>query len=168
MDLEYQPSAVGIDHGFTLAPVDLLAGVISPRPTGFRGFDALAVDYRRTGAGFAADTLAIQHHQVVVQVFPGSVVAKSGEPAIRRLMRREMLRQHAPRAAAAQHKEERVHQLAHWPRPTPAGLGRWRQQRREELPFGIGQITGVAQIVPVMLCPGLGGPHRRLQEWGNA
>src|SRR6202035_1052718 len=102
MDLENQPSAVGIDHGFTLAPVDLLAGVITPRPTGFRGFDALAVDNRRTGAGFAADTFAIQHYQVVVQIFPGSVVAKSGEPAIGRLMRREMLRQHAPRAAAAQ------------------------------------------------------------------
>src|ERR1700729_174389 len=168
MDLEYQPSAIGIDHGFTFAPVDLLAGVIAPRSTGFRGFDALAVDNRRTGAGFAADTFAIQHHQVVVQILPGSVIAKSGEPAIGRLMRREMLRQHAPRAAAAQHKEQRVHQFAHWPRPTAASLGRGRQQRREELPFCIGQITWVAQIVPVMLCPGLGGPHRRLQEWGSA
>jgi hypothetical protein len=115
MDLKYQPPAIGIDHSFTLAPVDFLAGVIPPRATGFRGFDALTVDDRRTGAGFAADTLAIQHHQVMVQVLPGSVVAKAGEPAIGRLMRREMLRQHAPRTAAAQHKEERVHQFTHRP-----------------------------------------------------
>jgi hypothetical protein len=168
LDLENQSSAIGIDHGFTLAPADFLAGVISPGPTGFRGFDALAVDYRRTGAGLAADTFAIQHHQMVVQVFPGSVVAKSGEPAIGRLMRRKMLRQHAPRAAAAEHIEERVHQFAHWPRPTLAGLRGWWEQRREDLPFCIGQITGVAQVVPVMLCPGLGGPHRRRQKWGNA
>ena len=58
--------------------------------------------------------------------------------------------------------------LAHRPGPMTASLRRWRQQRREDPPFCIGQITGVAQIVPVMLCPGLGGPHRRLQEWGSA
>ena len=45
----------------------------------------------------------------------------------------------------------------------PAGLRRRRQQRGKYLPFRIGQITGVAQVVPVMLCPGLGGLHRRLQ-----
>ena len=34
MDLEDQPSAVGIDHGVTLTPVDLLAGIIAPWATG--------------------------------------------------------------------------------------------------------------------------------------
>ena len=38
MDLEDQPSAVGIDHGVTLTPVDLLAGIIAPRATGLGVF----------------------------------------------------------------------------------------------------------------------------------
>ena len=160
---DWAQSAVGIDHGVTLAAVDFLACIITPGATGFGGLDALAVDDRRTRAGLAADTLAIQHHQVVVEGFPGSVVAKPGEPAIGRLVRREMLRQHAPGTAAAQHKEDRIHHFAHRPAPMPAGLGRRWQQRREYLPLGVGQVTGVAQVVPVMLCPGLGGPHRRLQ-----
>ena len=163
MDLEHDPSTVGIDHRVTLAAVDLLAGIIPPRTAGFRGLDALAVDDGCTRAGLAADTLSIQHHQIVVQVFPGSVIAKPSEPSVGRLMRWEVLGQHAPGTAATQHKEDRVHQFAHRPAPMPAGLGRWWQQRREYLPLCVGQVTGVTQVVPVMLCPGLGGPHRRLQ-----
>jgi hypothetical protein len=101
--------------GVTLAPVDLLAGIISTGAACFGSLDALAVDDRRTGAGLTADTLAILHHQLMVQPVPSSVVAKPGEPAVDRLVRREMRRQHAPRAAAAQHEEDRVHHLAHWP-----------------------------------------------------
>src|SRR5580704_4722212 len=167
MELEHQPPPIGIDHDVTLAAVDFLAGVIPPRATGFGGFDTLAIDDRCTRAGLAADTQTIQHHQFMVQDFPGSVVAKPGEPTIDRLVRREMLRQHPPGTATAQHKEDRVHQFAHRPGSTPASLGWWRQQWREYLPFRVGQIARVAQLVPVMLCPGLGGPHRRLQVCGE-
>src|SRR5271166_2447586 len=158
MNLEYHSSAIGIDHDMTLAPVDFLSRIISPRATGLGGLDALAVDDRRTGAGLTADTLSIHHYQVVVQAFPGSVVAKADEPAIGRLVRWEVLRQHAPGTAAAQHEEDCVHQLAHRPGPMTASLRRWRQQRREDPPFSIGQITGIAQIVTIMLCPGFAGP----------
>src|SRR5208282_3105484 len=44
------------------------------------------------------------------------------------------------------------------------GQQRRRQQRREYLPFRIGQVTGVAQLVPVMIGPGVRRPHRRLRE----
>jgi hypothetical protein len=87
MNLENHSSAVGIDHDLTLAPVDFLSRIISPRATGLGGLDALAVDDSRTGAGLTADTLSIHHYQVVVQAFPGSVVAKADEPAIGRLVR---------------------------------------------------------------------------------
>ena len=78
MDLEYQPSAIGVDQASRLRPLIFLPAVIAPRSTGFGGFDALAVDNRRTGAGFAADTFAIQHHQVVVQILPGSAHREIG------------------------------------------------------------------------------------------
>src|SRR5690242_17097416 len=94
VDLQHHASAVRIDHGVTLAPVDLLACI--PRSTGFGGLDTLAVDDRSTRTGLATGTLSIAHHQVVVDVFPGSVVAEPDEPAVDCLMRRKMLRQHAP------------------------------------------------------------------------
>jgi hypothetical protein len=59
----------------THAPVDLLARVTPSAATGFRGLDALAVDDRRARAGLGADAVAIQHHRMVVEVFPASVVA---------------------------------------------------------------------------------------------
>ena len=65
-----EPSAIGIDHRMTLAPVDLLASIVSARATSFSGFDALAVNDRGAGTGVAADTLTIPHHQLVVQAFP--------------------------------------------------------------------------------------------------
>ena len=75
MGLEHQASPVRIDHGMTLAPVELLARIITSRPAGFSGLDALAVDDRRDRAGLAADPFAIQHHQSVVEPFKAPVVA---------------------------------------------------------------------------------------------
>src|SRR4029077_4444435 len=135
--LQHHASAGGIDHGVTLAPVDFLARIISSWATGFGGLDALAVDDCRTRTSLATDTLAIQHHQVVVEGYPRSVVAEPGEPAVGRLVRREMLRQHAPRTTAAEHKEDRVHHLAHRPVPMPAGPRRRWQQRRQYLPLRV-------------------------------
>ena len=109
----------------------------------------------------------IARHQLMVQALPCSVITKAGEPAIRRLVRWEMLRQHAPGTAAAQHVEDGIDDFAHRPGPFSAGPCGRRQQRREHLPFGIGQIAGVAQVVPVVLCPGLAGPHRQFQGQGE-
>jgi hypothetical protein len=150
VDLQHHASAVGIDQGVTLAPVDLLACIITLRSTSFGGLDALAIDDRRTRTGLATGTLSIPHYQMVVEGFPGSVVAEPGEPAVGRLVRWKVLRPHALRTTATQHKEDRVHQFAHWPAPTSAGLRMRRQQRRQYQPLGIGQIARVAQFVPVM------------------
>src|SRR4051812_47425268 len=59
MDLQHHASAIGIDHGVTLAPVDFLACIIPAWAAGFGGLDALAVDDCRTRTGLATDTLAI-------------------------------------------------------------------------------------------------------------
>lgn len=45
---------------------------------------------------FAADTLAIKHHQMVVHAFPQPVISKTRELAVCRLVGREVPRQHAP------------------------------------------------------------------------
>src|SRR4051794_30030849 len=87
----------------TLAPVNFLARAISPRAAGFSGLDALAINDSRT-AGLAANTFATLHNQQAVRVFPCSAIAKA-VTSDRSSVRREMLRQHAPRTTAAQHIE---------------------------------------------------------------
>jgi hypothetical protein len=62
------------------------------------------VDYGRTRTGLTTDTLSIQHHLVVVQDFPSSVVTQPAGPNGRPSGMAEMLRQHTPRTAATQHK----------------------------------------------------------------
>jgi hypothetical protein len=47
----------------TLAPVDLLARIVTARAAGLGGLDALAVDDRGRGAGVAPDPFAICHHK---------------------------------------------------------------------------------------------------------
>ena len=77
------------------------------------------------------------------------VVAKSGEPAIDRLVRRKVFRQHAPRDNPAQHEEDRIHHLAHRPGSMAAGLAGGGSNGGEYLPLRVGQITRrVAQYRP--------------------
>ena len=97
------------------------------RTTRFGGLDALGIDDSGAGAGMAAGSFPVSFHQLVVHACPGAFVTEAGEPAISRLMRREMLRQHAPGTATAQLKENRIDNLAHRPAALAAGLGRLRE-----------------------------------------
>ena len=56
MHLQLQPAAVGVHQSVPLSPLDLLAGVVSTRATGFGGLDALGVDHTGSRAGLAAGT----------------------------------------------------------------------------------------------------------------
>ena len=162
LHLHLQAPAIGIHHGVPLAAFDLRAGVAAARTARLGGLDALRVNDRAARAGVTAGSFAITHNQMMMQAFPGSVVTEAHEPAAGRLVRREVLGQHAPGDAAAQDEEDGVHQFAHVPRPLPAGFGWRRQQRNECLPFGIGQIAGIAQVVAVVLSSGFGGQRRPL------
>jgi hypothetical protein len=71
-----------------LAAVDFLARIITAWACRLGGFDALAVDYRRRRTGLASNALAIEHQKMMVQALPQAIIAKAGEPAIGRLVRR--------------------------------------------------------------------------------
>ena len=75
MGLDDEAAAVGVDQSVTLAPVDLLARILTARAAGLGGLDALAVDDRGRGAGVAPDPFAICHHKRVVYPFKAPVVA---------------------------------------------------------------------------------------------
>lgn len=66
--------AVGGD--VSLAPFDLLPGIVAPRVAPFRGFDTL--DFNFTGAGRGPATLyfADQHEKPIVQGLPQSRIAQ--------------------------------------------------------------------------------------------
>ena len=108
-----------------------------PSPDGY-------VDHGGRRAGLAANPLAVEHHQVMVDPLPGAVVAEPGEPAIGRRPGRELLRQHAPGNPTAQDIENGVDDLPHLPLAmTPAWTWR-RQERMEDQPLGVGQVTSIA------------------------
>src|SRR3954466_3595804 len=87
--LQHQGTTVGVDEGVALSALDLLAGVVAPRPAGLRRLDALAVEHPRRRAGGAPAARAVEHDQMVVQPLQNAVVAQPQEPAVDRLPRRE-------------------------------------------------------------------------------
>ena len=94
-----EAAAVGVNQRVALAPVDLLARIVTARATGLGGLDALAVNNRSRRASVAPDPFAICHHERVVHPFKASVVAPGGKPAVNRPPWWQVVRQQAPRAA---------------------------------------------------------------------
>src|SRR5882672_4340186 len=117
MRLEHEATPVGVDERMALAPVDLLARIVTARAAGFGGLDALAVDDRGRGAGVAPDPLAICHHECVVYPFEAPGVAPDGEPAVNRAPWRQVAWHQPPRAACPHDIEYAVDDLAHRPLP---------------------------------------------------
>ena len=65
----------GVGHDVSLAPLDLLAGIIARNPAAFGGLDALAVDHTRRRARLAALEFARAHRQQMIERLPQTVVA---------------------------------------------------------------------------------------------
>jgi hypothetical protein len=84
MRFEHEATPVRVDERMALAPVDVLARIVTPRAAGLGGLAALAIDDRRRGAGVAPDPFAICYHERVVYPFKAPVVTPDGEPAVNR------------------------------------------------------------------------------------
>ena len=84
MGLDDEAAAVGVDQRVALAPINLLARIVTARAAGFGGLYALAINNRGRWAGVAPDPFAICHHKRVVYPFKAPVVAPGGEPAVDR------------------------------------------------------------------------------------
>ena len=75
MQFEDERTSVCIHQGVALAPIDLLAGVVTPRTAGFRRLDAVAVDNRSGGTGFASNAFAVCHDKSVIDPLEDAGVA---------------------------------------------------------------------------------------------
>ena len=87
-------------------------------------------------------------------------VMKPSKPAVDRLPRRKVLGQQASCNPAAQHIENRIHNLARRPFPPPAGRMRLAQKCRNQHPPGVAQIRLVTLRNPRMLRTGGRGLHQ--------
>lgn len=155
-EIDHQKTAVRIDGDVALAPDDLLGGVKAPFP-GARRFHRLAVDDACRGTGFMPRFLAIHHHRNIMDGVEQQPPDKLAEPPVNRLPWWKVRRQHLPAAAGANQIADRIDDLAKIGRARTASLrGLW-EQRRDDLPFLVGQVCRVA----LELLSDLGHPATR-------
>src|SRR5450631_1747628 len=124
-----------------LAPIDLLAGVVTARTAGFRCLDALAVDNRSRGTGFASNAFAVRHDKSVIDPLEDAGVAPGREPAIDRAPWRQVGGNKPPRAARTHHIEDRVDDLAQRPASRPSSRPWPRKKRFDHTPFLVGDVA---------------------------
>src|SRR3982751_4212256 len=128
----------------------------------FCALDALAIDDRSARAGVPPRQLPACHIERVVNAAERAVVVPSVEVVVQGAARRQVLGDRGPLAARAQDIHETVGHLAQVDRPlVPAALG-GRDQRGDQRPFRVGQVTWVAQLATVVATTVLIRPHQRL------
>src|SRR5208337_1605697 len=81
--------------------------------------------------------------QSVVYPFPCPQQPPTAKVVVDRLIRREVLRQQAPLATATQDVEHSIHHLAHVGAARPTTSFCCRNERRQNSPLGIGQISRI-------------------------
>src|ERR671933_2403416 len=155
-----QPAPIRIHHHLPLAPFDLLARIIAPRPSALGGLDRLAVEHGGTRRGLTPDPLAIGHDGGVIDGLEQARIAPVREPAVHSGPRRQILGKEPPSHATPQHVEDRVQDFAKRPGPWSPTLLRLWHERLDQSPLGISQVGFVAQVLAAMLPPGGWGPHR--------
>jgi hypothetical protein len=145
-DQHHQQQPEGVGHDVTFPPVDPFPGVIAATgtPDGVRALDRLGVHDPGRDHRVATVSVAQLLTQRVVDAVHGAVVAPALEIPVHRLPRRQVVGQLPPRAAGAQHVEDRVDDLA--PRVflvASVGVGRG-QQRLDQPPLLVGHIGGIS------------------------
>ena len=104
----------GISNDVALAPVDLLAGVISPRTSAFRSLDRLTVDHPCRGAGFAAIPLPSLLDQQEIDLFPQPIRLPRIKITLHGRPLRKIARQPTPRTRRPQNVEQSVDNPPKW------------------------------------------------------
>ena len=113
MELRLQYQSLGVHQEVSFSPFHLLGGVeaalLASHP---RGLGRLGVHYRGAGLWVPAQPRPQALAQHGVQALPRTVDAPSPEPVVDAPPRRELARQQAPGAAAFQHVEDGLEDLA--------------------------------------------------------
>src|SRR5215212_129786 len=129
----------------------------------FGALDALAVHDSGGGAGVASLQFANLLVELEMQPVEHAIAVPAHEPAVHRAARWQVLGQGSPLAAGAQDIEYRVEDLAH-PLRVGARFGGAEKMWLDQIPFGVREVTRVAQTCASVATSVLWGPHRRLRE----
>ena len=139
-----QHQAQRVHEHVPLAPIDLLACVVSPLLAALGTFDALAVNDPGGGLPLTSFHLPQVFPKVRMNPFPQSGVFPKSQVMIDRAPRSEVLRQVAPLAGRAHEVEHRVEQF---PIAVLAGASSLLGSGKtivDELPFGVRQVSCVS------------------------
>ena len=158
-----EQQAYRIDEEMPLFALDLFARIIAMRINAraafFGAFHALTVDDSSGGTGFSPLLLAALHIKRMMDTIQRAVVAPQVEIIMHRAARRQVLRKCPPLASRGQDVHDRVHDFAcTHATPVSAGLG-WRNQRFDQRPFFIGEITRISQLTAVIAPAVFRRPH---------
>ena len=105
-----------------------------------------------------------RHVELMMDASQGAVPFPQVEVVVHRALRRQVLGQRGPLAAGRQHVEDAVQDFADIDCPlTPTVLRRW-DQRLDQRPFGVGQITRIAKPATVGGRAVFRLPHRAPQS----
>ena len=143
-DPHSEDHAEGVHEQVSLAPADLLARIVADRFATLLGaFDALAVEDGGRWGGLAAFGDANLDPQATVELFPEAVPATGAEVIEDGGLGRKVLGQHAPLAPGPVEIEDGVENgSARVGHGSPVGTG-LRKERLKELPFEVGEVTGI-------------------------
>ena len=128
----------------------------------FRRLDALAIYDRCARTRLSSIGYAHPVAQGFMDSLPGSVLSPSAEVVKRRAPRGQVVRQHPPRASTPKYVHDGVHHLPPRVLDRTASGFRWGQQRFQQLPLCVTEITGIGLSVhgnglqyPPPLCIGI-------------
>ncbi len=125
----------------------------------FGAFHALAVDNCGRWTGLAAGLFTTSHIELVMDAIDRAVPFPARQIVVQGAARRQILGDSAPLATSAQNIQDAIEDftLINVTR-VAAVFGRWNQ-RRNQRPFGVGEVAWIAQMIPVVAVAVLVGPH---------
>src|SRR5262245_1987620 len=104
----------------------------------------------------------------MMDAFQRAVPVPKFEIVVHRALRRQVFRHRLPLAPGPQHVENPIQDPAHIHRPFASAVSRWRDHRRDNSPFVVGQIAWVTQAAAVRGTAMFGCPHRALLRESSA
>src|ERR1017187_9609525 len=129
-------------------------------PPFFRAFHALAVDDGGGWTGFPLRSFATLLIERVVDSFQCAVICPQIEVVVDRAFRWQVFRDRAPLTAGRENVHEAVDHLPHDHRTLTTASLAWRDQRFDQSPFVVSQITRISQLAAVVAGAVLARPHR--------
>src|SRR5450631_40584 len=161
MHLQTNEMSRRIGNDVPLAPLDLLACIITARTATFRGFYRLTVDDTRGRARLPTLVLARHDDERVVDRQPRPITRPRVKIPLHGRVRRKLLWKLPPLATRRSNVEQRIHYLADVCLARTSDRIRSRHQRLDQRPLRIRRVACVAKAIPpIMQSSDLSPGHR--------